>query len=497
MLRFQTMSERRISMKVFCLKRKGCRFFFLSWLIVSFLGTNLLLPRNSIAITRGDEETVGREILDLVRMRLSLVEDGEVLTYVQAVGNRIVKELGPAPYQYQFFVINQSVPNAFAVPGGYIFIYRGLIEMMASEGELAGILSHELGHIQARHYQRRAEQSRILNVASLAGVLAAILIGAKSGGGAGTQALAMGSLAGAQTLELQYSRENEEEADQLGLRYLCSAGYPAKDMVSVMQRMNQAQWMVNSNIPSYLSTHPALTERIQYLQDLIQKPEYQTKSKNSSNLGDFSIMQASLVAEYAEPKAAQDRFLAGIRRGDVAATYGLGRLYLRQGRAAEALPYLQDAVRQDSGSPFILSTLGDAYLKLGKLNEAQRVLQTALLLDPSSPVVHYRLALVLKDLGQREEALQHFQRIEEWAPAFPDIDNNLGILFGQMNQMGLAHFHLGRYYLHKHRWDLAVFHYKKAKALITDSPQKLQEIDRGLKEAEKHMKDKGMRGGKR
>jgi beta-barrel assembly-enhancing protease len=484
-------------MKLFRFKRKGCRSVFLSWLIASFLGANLLAPGNSIAITMSDEDTIAREMLDLIRMRMSLVEDGEVLTYVQSIGNRIVKQLGTTPYKFQFFVINQSVPNAFAIPGGYIFIYRGLIEMMASEGELAGILSHELAHIQARHYQRRAEEGRILNVATIAGVLAAILIGAKSGGGgAGTQALAMGSMAGAQAFELKYSRENEEEADQLGLRYLCAAGYSANDMVSVMQRMNQAQWMVNSNIPSYLMTHPALTERIQYLQDLIRKPEYQVKSASSSNLGDFSIMQASLVAEYADSHAAEDRFLAGMRKGDVAAAYGLGRLYLRQGKSAEALPYLQEAVRQDSGSPFVLSTLGEAYLKLGKFNEAQKVLRTALLLDPSSPVVHYRLAMVLKDSGQKEEALQHFEFIEKWAPAFPDIDYNMGTMLGQMNRMGLAHFHLGRYYLHMHNWEVAVFHYKKARALILDSPQKLQEIDRGLKEAEKHMKEKGLRGKK-
>jgi predicted Zn-dependent protease len=388
------------------------------------------------------------------------------------------------------------VPNAFAIPGGYIFIYRGLIEMMTSEGELAGILSHELGHIQAHHYQRRMEESHMLNLATIAGVIAAVLIGAK-GGGAGSQALALGTMAGAQTAQLKYSRENEEEADQLGLRYLCAAGYPAKDMASVMQRLNQAQWMANSNIPSYLLTHPALTERIQYLQDLARKPEYQVKGANSNILGDFSIMQASLVAEYADPHVAEDRFQAGARKGDVAAIYGLGRLYLRQGKSAEGLPYLQDAARQDSGSPFVLSTLGSAYLNLGKLNEAQRVLQSALLLDSSAPVVHYRLALVLKELGQKEEALQHLQRIEEWAPAYPDIDNNLGILLGQMNQMGLAHFHLGRYYFHRHNWDAAIFHYRKAKALISGSPQKMEEIDQGLKEAEKRLKARGLQGMKK
>ena len=413
------------------------------------------------------------------------------------MGNRLVKQLGNTPYDFQFFVINEPVPNAFAVPGGYIFIYRGLIEMMTSEGELAGILGHELGHIQAHHYQRQMEDSHMLNLATIAGVIAAALIGAKTGGGAGAQALMMGSMAGAQTAQLKYSRENEEEADQRGLQYLCAAGYPAKDMVTVMQRLNQAQWMANSNIPSYLLTHPALTERIQYLQDLSQKPEYRNQPANAGALGDFPIMQASLVAEYSDPHAAEDRFRLAARKGDVAATYGLGRLYLRQGKVAEALPYLQEAARQDSRSPFVLSTLGDAYLKEGKLNEAQRVLQTALFLDPSSPVVHYRLALVLKDLGQKEEALQHLQRIEQWAPAFPDIDSNMGTLLGQMDQMGLAHFYLGRYYLHQHNWDTAVFHFRKARPLIFDSPQKLEELDQGLKEAEKHIKEKSLRGMRR
>ena len=235
--------------------RKGYRLCFVAWLLVFFLGIHLSTPVNTAAISLSDEQTIGRETLEKIRAIMPLVEDGEVQTYVQAVGNRITKQLGSTTYRYRFFVINQSVPNAFAIPGGYIFIYRGLIEMMASEGELAGIISHEMGHIQAHHFQRQMEQASSLNLAALAGVLAAVLLGA-SGGGAASQAVMMGTVAGAQTAQLKYSREHEEEADQLGMRYLCAAGYPAKDMVSVMQRMNQAQWMVNSNIPSYLLTHP-------------------------------------------------------------------------------------------------------------------------------------------------------------------------------------------------------------------------------------------------
>ena len=469
---------------------KGGRQIFLIWLMISFLSTTLFVPGKAWALTLSDEKKIGREMLDLIKARLSLVEDGEVLTYVQAIGNRIVNHLGNTPYQYRFFVINQSVPNAFAVPGGYIFIYRGLIELMTSEGELAGILSHELGHIQARHYQRRVEEGSLLSVATIAGVLAAALLGSQ-GGGSASSALMVGTIAGAQTAQLKYSRENEEEADQLGLRYLTAAGYPAKDMVTVMQRLNQAQWMANSNIPSYLLTHPALSERVQYLQDLVSKPEYQQQTSKSSSLGDFSIMQAALVSEYSDPRKAEERFQAGARKGDVAAVYGLGRLYLRQGRVAEAMPYLQDAARQNAGSPFVLTTLGDGYLKQGKFKEAQRALQTALLLDPSSPVGHYRLALALKEQGQKEEALEHLERIEEFAPAFPDIDLNLGTLYGQVNRMGLAHFYLGRYYLNRSDWGVAQFHYRKARPLLWDSPQKLEEVDRVLKEAEKRLKEKG------
>ncbi len=469
---------------------KGGRQVFLIWLMVSFLGTTLFVPGRAWALTLSDEKKIGREMLEMIKARMSLVEDGEVLTYVQAIGNRIVKQLGNTPYHYRFFVINQAVPNAFAVPGGYIFIYRGLIELMTSEGELAGILSHELGHIQARHYQRRAEEGTLLSVATIAGVLAAALLGSQ-GGGSATSALMMGTIAGAQTAQLKYSRENEEEADQFGLRYLTAAGYPAKDMVTVMQRLNQAQWMANSNIPSYLLTHPALSERVQYLQDLISKPEYQQQKGKSSSVGDFPIMQAALVAEYSDPRTAEERFLVGARKGEVAAVYGLGRLYLRQGRVADAMPYLQDAARQNAGSPFVLSTLGDGYLKQGKLKEAQRALQTALLLDPSSPVAHYRLALALKEQGQKEEALEHLERIEEFAPAFPDIDLNLGTLYGQVNRMGLAHYYLGRYYLNRTDWEVALFHYRKARPLLWDSPQKLEEVDRIVRDAEKRLKERG------
>lgn len=84
-------------------------------------------------------------------------------------------------------------------------------------------------------------------------------------------------------------------------------------------------------------------------------------------------------------------------------------------------------------------------------------------------MAHYRLALVLKEQGKKEEALEHLEQIEDLAPSFPDIDMSLGTLYGQVNRMGLAHFYLGRYYLSRSNWEVAVFHYRKARPLLGDS----------------------------
>jgi predicted Zn-dependent protease len=445
------------------------------------------------ALSLSEEKELGKKILELFRDRLPLIEDGELIAYVQSVGERIARQIGITPYQFQFFVVNEGVPNAFAIPGGYIFIYRGLIELMQSEGELASILAHELAHIQARHVHRRLEESKLINIASLAGVVAGVLLGMSGGSGAkASQAISMGAMAGARTYELQFSRENEREADQIGLKYLTAAGYPPRDMVSIMERLNQDKWRASSKLPSYLSTHPALGERVLYLQEQAERQKDSKKRPEVVREGDFELMQAAMVADYSDSQVSLDRFQSEAKKvgkgRSAVSEYGLGRLYLRQGKSEEALPHLQEAARMASTSPYVISSLGAVYFQMGKLNEAQRVLETALVLNPSSPIAHLRLAQVLQDLGQKTEALKHLQQIEDLAPSFPEIDRLLGVLLGQVNRLGPAHYHLGRYHEHRREWKLAQFHYQKAKSLIHDSPQTLAEIDHSLKEVDQRRK---------
>jgi predicted Zn-dependent protease len=452
-----------------------------------------MAPREVQALSLSDEKKLGRKTMEQIRDHFSLIEDGEIIAYVQAVGNRIAEQLGTTTYSFQFYVIDEPIPNAFAVPGGYIFLYRGLIEMMESEGELASILAHELSHIEARHIHDRIAKGRTLSIASVAAMLAAAFLG---GGGEGAQALAMGAMAGSQSLQLQYSRENEAEADQLGFRHLIAAGYDPKDMISMMQRLNRYRWIDSSRIPSYLSTHPAADERVQYLRSIMQsRDKYDPKKLvRREPVGDFALMQAALISDYAEKEAALERFASweGQENRRAAAAYGKGRVYVRHGQYDQAIPPLQEAVRLAPGSSMILSTLGYAYFQQGRAADAQKAFQTALLMDPKSAIVHYRLALVLQDQGQKAGALEHLQQAEPLTPIFPEIDYHLGVVLGQTDQIGLAHYHLGRYYQHQRDWKTAEFHYNKAKPLLVSSVDKRIEIDDALEDIKAKKKGPGM-----
>jgi predicted Zn-dependent protease len=428
-----------------------------------------------------DEKALGRTVLQKIREQFQLIEDGETAAYVQSVGDRVVDQLEGTPYRYQFFVIDEATPNAFAIPGGYVFLYRGLIGMMSSEGELASIISHEIAHVQAQHIRQRIEQSRILSVASLVGMLAGAFLGL---GDDASRALATGAMAGARTLELQYSRENEEEADRLGFQYLCAAGYDPEAMVSIMRKISRLRWRSDSRVPSYLMSHPAVSERVNYLESLAAKERPSAAARARKDKGEFILMQAALVSDHETPRIALDHFRAQERQKEDpgAVAYGLGRLALRQGKLEEATERLREAASLRPSSPMVLSTMGAVYFQQGRLAEAKRVLTTALTLEPHLPIIHYRLASVLRESGQPEEALQHLRQAEQLAPLLPEVHEQLGILLGQSHDYGAAHYHLGRYHALEKDRRLALFHFEKALPFFPESSPRRLEIEDEIRE---------------
>ena len=193
---------------------------------------------------------------------------GSQAAYVETVGKNIAFQsgLGNARGDFTVTLLNSPVNNAFAIPGGYVYVTRQLVALMNNEAELAGVLGHEVGHVAARHSdQRQKAATRNSIVGVLGTILSGVLPGDSSLGQLGQQVFSKGS----QLLTLQYSRSQETQADNLGIEYLRRAGYDPRATSTVLQSLAQqnaleAQLRGTSNrVPEWASTHPDPASRVQ------------------------------------------------------------------------------------------------------------------------------------------------------------------------------------------------------------------------------------------
>lgn len=191
-------------------------------------------------------------------------DDPKINAYVEQIGRKIqsVSELSNMPFT--FTVLDSPIVNAFALPGGYVYVSRGLLALADNEAELAGVLAHEVGHVTARHTAKRYDRATVAQIGALGATLAGGILGGQSGAALGQQ---LGGL-GATAYVNGYSQGQELEADRLGVRYLARAGYDSQAMASFLDTMNvNERWMSRQSgggqeVPSWLRTHPRTPERI-------------------------------------------------------------------------------------------------------------------------------------------------------------------------------------------------------------------------------------------
>lgn len=217
-------------------------------------GFNLFSPEQDLEIGTHSAADAERQ--------LPMVQNARVNDFVSRIGERLAAHAGGPRFPYRFRVVNASDLNAFALPGGFVYLNRGILEAAKNEGEVAGVLAHEIAHVALRHGTHNASKAYLTQ----AGIgLLGGLLGGKIGGGANTTQIinAIGGF-GLNVLFLKYTREAEKDADILGAQMLARAGYNPQDMVSFFQTL--AKTDTRRRPPTWLSSHPSPENRIERIQ---------------------------------------------------------------------------------------------------------------------------------------------------------------------------------------------------------------------------------------
>ena len=430
------------------------------WVLLFFVFVFALLPLQARSFsglgqfTVSDEIELGRKFNVLVRSRLPLVEDPEILGYTENLLDRLHRQMPQQPFPITVGVIRHGALNAFAGPGGHVFVHTGLFQNLENESAFAGVLAHELAHVSQRHIAARIEKAQWVNIGTLLGVLAGALLG-----GDAAPALLYGSLAAGQSAMLAYSREDEREADQVGMNYLTAAGFSPKGMVESFETIRRLRWLGGS-IPVYFSTHPGVDERITYLKDRVDRMPAELRQRTDDNKA-YQRARMLVMAKYTEP----DQALAFFHRQELDGCLNiLGRaiVFERHNRIGEARVAFERALACAPQDPLLLREAGAFFLQQGDFEQAEKLLQQAIQCNPRDQMSLYHYARVLVAQDQRDQAIPLLKQILGRLPEQSAVHAYLGRLLGQVGRLFEAHLHLGYASIYTNDKKQADFHIQRA-----------------------------------
>lgn len=379
----------------FCLLVLVASLFFLSGCAV-----NPVTGKSELAfysMSEQEEVSLGKKAFpEAIQRMQGEYDDQHLKEYITSVGMRLAKVSHRPDLPYAFKVVNDSSPNAFAMPGGNIAITRGLLVALENEAQLAAVLGHELGHVTARHSVQNLQRGILLNVGLQ---VLAISSSGTSYSGAARQA---GQVAGS-ILDSSYSREQEREADRLGIDYMVKGQYSPKGAVELQEFLAQksgegeSQWL-----QGLFRTHPFSKERMRDNQYYIDS-KYRWAMNNEayvSGAGDFQ------------------RAMAPLRKTSEAYTdYDKAREKERAKDPAGAITLYEQAVHKAPEQGLLHSALGMAYLKNNRPDEAKKHLTRAVQLDGDYYESHFGLGYLYLQENNPALAKEHLQKSMKLMPA--------------------------------------------------------------------------------
>lgn len=389
-------------------------------------------------ITTQQEYEMGREMLRSMRAQTPTLSDPLIEEYIANLTYHLAANSPLTDTRLEFLLIDSEQLNAFAAPGGIVGVNAGLFLFAENEGQFASVLSHELAHISQRHYARRIQEAQSNSVANIATTLAALLVLATVGGDAGQAALGVSQSVMLDN-QLRFSRNNEEEADRVGIRTLYNAGFEPDDMAGMFENMMQMR-TGSRRIPEFLSTHPLDENRVAdarnralALPDVERIPDVEFLLMKQRAEQHFNDNYAGRISDlrFALPQ------LNGVEED--AARYGIALAQLKSGQYPAATESLAPLLAKDPNRISYVMLEAEIARSAGNLDKALDILQENLSINPSNYPLSLARAQTLEEAGRYREAVAAYKALSDQRPTDINIWYQLAELRGLIGDISGVH----------------------------------------------------------
>jgi predicted Zn-dependent protease len=376
-------------------------------------------PAGTIASV-AEEDEIGPLVIRDLREQNEIIEDAEASDYIQTLGLRLASQAPDSERKFHYYVVNEGDINAEAEPGAVIVVNYGTILAAENESELAGVLAHETAHVTQRHIVRGILAQSRMSLETAAAVLGAIALGALGGGPEALEGGIMAAEGMGEQLQINFTRDEEYEADRVGMTYLAHAGFDPLGMPDFFEAFYREYGYGESQVPRMLINHPVTSDRIAEARNRaaqLERPKHVVDSVN------FGLVQERLRVLTATEDFDLIGYYAGrVARPDppLAVQYGQALAFVQRGRPAEAIPILQPLVAANQGVIMLQSLLAQAQIAAGHVPDGLATFQRAETLFPRNVplTVHYAEALIAASQpGKAHELLLDLFNNVEPSPA--------------------------------------------------------------------------------
>jgi len=425
-----------------------------------------------------EERELGNKLLKQVLSQVRLIDDPEIVDFVQDTGESLLKVIGTKYFHYRFFVIMDPALNAFAMPGGLVFVHSGLLESISSQNELACVLAHEFAHVQGRHVARRMDDMKYVSIGTAVMAIAGLFLGKGQLG----SAILTGSMAMNQAIALKYSRADEQEADRRAFQWLCEAGWDPRGLKTTLEKMMRNNWLGSPHIPKYLSTHPVPEERLTYLEDLWKShPCYLRHKEDPFRLKRIQVKIKVLSNDPSELIIRYERLLKKEPK-NVTYLFGYALSLDKARRFRDAIETYDKILAVKPGLEIFKRDKAITLFHMGDYKGAVTILRTYLAKHPDDVTTIYYLGRSYLEAGLPAKAIVYFKRL------LPKWDENttflfqLGRCYAGIGQEGMAHYYFYRYYSLIGKRRVAQYHKKMAMRLLPKNSPVLKKLQKEKEE---------------